>query len=298
VQNSNCPICKNAGWVRHRQVPDALLGHPGQWNIYACTTCDAHWLDPRPNNLSAYYDGYMTQSKYEPSSSPSGSFSKILGRLFPTPISARQSKLRYELTKEAEAGKQPSVLDIGCGNGGYLASLAARGWRVAGHDLDPIAAANASQLLGVEIKTGPLSEMNYDEMFDVVMTSHVLEHVEDLRELMMTTKRLVRPGGRVLHFTPNGSCLQHKILGRKWRGLEPPRHLVILGPRSAQLLFEDSGFADVTVRTCGADAFHVVAQSLGIRGRFALPWQIIEDFVGLVQPERRWELVIEARRSV
>jgi SAM-dependent methyltransferase len=296
VEHSICPICLSGGRVRHRNVTDALLGHPGNWNVFACSECDAHWLDPRPTNLGSYYAGYMTQETYKPSVRSTAWLSRFARRMFPTPISAAQSKRRYELAKEPRPGERPSVLDIGCGNGGNLAALAAAGWSVSGHDLDPIAAANASKLLGVDVKTGPLSELHFDETFDVVMTSHVIEHVEDLRELMGTTMRLVRPGGRVLHYTPNGSCLQHQMLGRKWRGLEPPRHLVILGPESARRLFEDSGFSNVKVTTCGADAFHVVAQSFGVRGRVVVLWQIIEDIVGLLRPNRRWELVVEARR--
>lgn len=96
----------------------------------------------------------------------------------------------------AEAGprnRPAQVLDIGCGRGELLQRLTQRGYAAVGTDLNP-ASARVSQ------QYAPVVLANFLEMgkvfrpasFDVVIASHVLEHVENPKYAVNVMKLLSR----------------------------------------------------------------------------------------------------------
>ena len=54
--------------------------------------------------------------------------------------------------------------------------------------------------------------------------------------------RLLRPGGTLWLQTPNIDSIGHKIYGLNWRGLEPPRHLVLMTMQTLRKILENAGF--------------------------------------------------------
>jgi SAM-dependent methyltransferase len=94
------------------------------------------------------------------------------------------------------------VLDAGCGSG-----------RIFRYDLGPVAA----QIVGVDITPQLRENPNIhrpllgdvralplrDASFDVVLTSHVVEHLPRPEAAFREMARVLRPGGRLLVLTPN-----------------------------------------------------------------------------------------------
>jgi SAM-dependent methyltransferase len=94
------------------------------------------------------------------------------------------------------------VLDVGCGTGGVLASLADRA-AVVGVDRSELALAHcrARGLLNVAVADGdrlPFAPAS----FDVVLLLDVLEHFADEQALLAQVRRLLRPGGTLLVSVP------------------------------------------------------------------------------------------------
>ena len=94
------------------------------------------------------------------------------------------------------------VVDVGCGNGMYLAELARRGHRgqVLGVDLSPgmLAAARhrspAAHLVGGDAASLPLRPA----ASQVTLAMHMLYHVPEPTEAVAELRRVTRPGGRVV----------------------------------------------------------------------------------------------------
>ena len=106
-----------------------------------------------------------------------------------------------------------SVLDLGCAGGFMAEALDDRGARVSGIDPAPAAIAAASrhaEAHGREIdyRTGVGEALPYaDGQFDAVVCVDVLEHVEDLGEVITQVHRVLRPGGCFLFDTINRNPL-------------------------------------------------------------------------------------------
>jgi 2-polyprenyl-3-methyl-5-hydroxy-6-metoxy-1,4-benzoquinol methylase len=130
-----------------------------------------------------------------------------------------------------------------------LGELAALGWEVTGVETDPVAVRAARQH-GFEVHTGDLASAAFpDASFGLVLLMHVIEHVPDPRGLLHECRRVLRPGGILVVATPNAESRGHRRFGRHWRGLEPPRHLTLFGPRSLHALAREAGFQEAQVRT-------------------------------------------------
>lgn len=102
-----------------------------------------------------------------------------------------------------------AILEVGCGTGGNLASLARRG-RIQAFDphIDALAFARERHP-GVDIRQGALpNELPYEKgAFDLVAALDVLEHVEDDRQSAEALVQLTRPGGWLLVTVPAHQAL-------------------------------------------------------------------------------------------
>lgn len=102
-----------------------------------------------------------------------------------------------------------SVLDVGCAGGFMSEAIAERGAKVTG--IDPaeqaIAAARThAQRRGLDVRydTGVGEDLPYDDgRFDAVVCVDVLEHVQDLNQVVLEIGRVLKPGGTFLFDTIN-----------------------------------------------------------------------------------------------
>jgi SAM-dependent methyltransferase len=105
----------------------------------------------------------------------------------------------------ADLAGDESILDVGCGNGRYLAELRTRGHRgfVCGADLSDGMLrttrldAEAVSLIATDAQALPFAS----ESFDVGLMMHMLYHVPDRAQALAEVRRVVRPGGVTLVLT-------------------------------------------------------------------------------------------------
>jgi SAM-dependent methyltransferase len=144
-----------------------------------------------------------------------------------------------------------ALLDVGCGDGQFLARMQALGWNVEGVDVDERAVVNARRQ-ALKIHCGRLHEIGFtDDVFDAIVLSHVLEHVHDPELLLRECYRILRPGGQFRVFVPNAGGVGQRHFGRDWGGLDPPRHLYHFTARTLGELGASAGFR-VRVRASSA----------------------------------------------
>jgi SAM-dependent methyltransferase len=104
------------------------------------------------------------------------------------------------------SGGPVRVLDFGCGRGAVeLYDFRSSGVRVCGADVDPVVLVNPMLDEAKVIKDGRLGWP--DGTFDVICSSHVLEHVPDPARTLSELHRVLKPGGHVVAVTPNARAL-------------------------------------------------------------------------------------------
>ncbi|MDP2318075.1 MAG: methyltransferase domain-containing protein [Acidobacteriota bacterium] len=113
------------------------------------------------------------------------------------------------------AGDVLQVLDAGCGDGINLIGLrqiAARQQRlltITGVDYNPLRLQRArTNDAHVRLQRASLTCLPFVEgAFDVVLCSHVIEHIPDLAPALTELFRSLRPGGLLIVGVPNEGCL-------------------------------------------------------------------------------------------
>ena len=289
----HCYLCRSAGEVLYGNLDDRLFGAGGSWNIRACgnAACGLLWLDPMPvpedigKAYAAYYthdkapgrtghplfrlytgarEGYLaTQYGYFAGGLPG--WKKLAGwllRLHP----GRRVVVDFTVMWQ-KALPQGRLLDVGCGSGWLLESMQSLGWTVEGVDLDP-RAVDGARSRGLRVHLGHVDQLDLPaESFDVVTMSHYIEHVYEPAAVIAACYRLLKPGGRLVIVTPNTRSLGHRLYGKDWRGLEPPRHLHLFNPDALGAAVRRGGFGKFRVWTSLRDAYEMFLGSRSIRGR-------------------------------
>lgn len=104
-----------------------------------------------------------------------------------------------------------SLLDIGCGDGSFLAAARHAGWIVFGLDTDPIAI-NHLKARGISGIVGTLGEATpQTRSYDVITLWDLLEHVADLVAAMRWLSKAVRPDGWIHVLTPDGGSVFDRL---------------------------------------------------------------------------------------
>ncbi len=290
VCQAHCPVCGEGGTVLYQNLEDHLYHAPGHWIMSRCanSACGALWLSeaPHPEDLAIAYQNYYTHSADSSAAAPVPSQrSRIKEALvrrrfgYPEPrnigFALFDVALRALLPGTIEAAYyqhlyvpwQPGgrLLEIGCGAGNQLLVLRQAGWQVAGVDFDPEAVATARRR-GLEVHLGDVRSLKLDhESFDAIVMGHVVEHTYDPIEVLKECRRLLSPNGVIIAVTPNADALGHRLYKDAWRGLEPPRHLVVFTPRALRLAFRMAGFQPKETRYSARDSTNMLNLSASIR---------------------------------
>lgn len=141
------------------------------------------------------------------------------------------------------------ALDCGCGAGANARLLRARGWSVTGVTLSPgereRAAAHCDRVLLADLE-GPLPE-EIGRGYDLIVLSHVLEHLRRPEHLLGAVRPLLRPGGTLIVALPNPLFypIRLRVLTGRCEyerdGILDETHLRFYSFASAAALLERSG---------------------------------------------------------
>jgi SAM-dependent methyltransferase len=159
-------------------------------------------------------------------------------------IPGRRSILNWAVRTLPPGSQGRKFLDVGCGSGDFLSIARSAGWDTYGVDFDGNAVDQARQQ-GHRVEKGSIDAVAGHDKFDAITVSHVIEHVSDPLHLLQRCYALLKPGGYFWLETPNLSSSGSMKYGRHWRGLEPPRHLVLFNRKALIGLLEGAGFAEI-----------------------------------------------------
>jgi SAM-dependent methyltransferase len=143
-----------------------------------------------------------------------------------------------------ERRRSASILDVGMGDGVFLAALKQRGWEVTGIDIEPSVIAYAQSRLGIQncmvadaerdcLPAGP---------FDVVTLWGMLQLAYRPEELLLRLKTILAPAAILAIGVSNIESAGARIFRSHWHGLGLPRHLIHFEPATMIELLGRTGY--------------------------------------------------------
>lgn len=142
-------------------------------------------------------------------------------------------------------------LDIGCATGRLMEDMRGRGWQVQGVDLCRESAEYGWKKRKVRIFAGTLEQAAFKSgSFNIIHSSHLIEHVPDPRSFIREIKRILLPGGQAIITTPNISGFQARLFRKKWRSAIGD-HLTLFSVSTLKRLLREEGFKVLGIRTWG-----------------------------------------------
>jgi 2-polyprenyl-3-methyl-5-hydroxy-6-metoxy-1,4-benzoquinol methylase len=292
----HCPVCHGVErTVMHAGLMDYTFeSAPGKWTMLRCRTCGCGYLDPRPTSetLRLAYDSYYTHSLPDDQGGTprlvrlrrrlaASYINRRLGMNLPEPLPGghlilglfprvrRFLEVNYSRDLGRASTGRVRLLDVGCGNGEFLRHAAALGWDAEGIDPDENAVAAATST-GCRAFVGDLRDPDLvPQSYHHMTMSHVIEHVPTPKTELRRCFELLVPGGRLWLETPNIDSFGHAVFGSAWRGLEPPRHLVIFNRQSLTAALVEAGFENVEFKTHPVVALGMWSESKRILSKMA-----------------------------
>ena len=287
-----CPVCGRLDREKlYSGLTDRAFGcAPGRWDLYQCKACESGYLDPRPtaSTIHLAYETYYThQLPVANSAGRSSGLRRLVRSLangyrnnrYGSNIEPANSLGRYVIgclpryRKRIDRGMRylpptmPSgrLLDVGFGSGAFLLDAQRAGWVVSGADPDPVSVDNGLALKLDVRKGGIEAFLDSPEAFDVIMLSHVIEHVHDPVDTLKTAYDLLKPGGLLYVETPNMNAYGHDHFREHWRGLEIPRHLIIFNWNSMSMTLKNIGFSAIQNLSIPSPYVNLAGKSRAIR---------------------------------
>ena len=183
-----CPICdSNDGDILYegKRAIDKREKVLSNFNIVACSKCGFIFEDS--NYTQKDYDEHYKSLKSQSSSVGRGGVSKFDIDRYDFQIKQIENFLE---------NKDASILDIGCGYGGLLLRLEEKGYKnIYGIEIEE----NCCRILeknNIQYSLGTVFDMEkINKSFDVVIISHVLEHIYDLKKIKSIINKVLNKNG-------------------------------------------------------------------------------------------------------
>src|SRR4051794_752250 len=237
-----CPVCgESDAVVAHHQeyvAPTELFAAPAV-DIVLCSNCGMCFADIDAVQ-AAVDETYAEHSKYADTS-----IYERGDELPDVPPGAPWDLDRLERTAAWLAEQVPPtarVLDAGCATGALIGFLPDSGFQdLVGLDPSPVATAQVARAYGVPTITGSfITPPDGTGTFDLVVLSHVLEHIVDVRGGVAGLRSLVKPGGLVYIEVPD-AARYHDHFVAPFHDFNTEHINHFSGPLLARLL-ADAGF--------------------------------------------------------
>lgn len=238
-----CRICnssKNTEYI----VREMMLGLRDKFRYGYCHDCNTLQITEIPENIKKYYGKekkYYSHSEdkfrsiildnilTKPSFYKNGIF-KILNYFFLV------DRRVYSIGK-INLPKDSRILDVGAGTGYLLNNLKKLGYSNL-RGIDPFIEQDIEK--SVKIKKINIQQLESNEVFDLIMFHHSLEHIVDPVETMIAAKKHLSKDGIILVRIPIISHAFEKY-GEYWFQIDAPRHFFIPSIKSMKIIFDKAG---------------------------------------------------------
>jgi len=222
----NCSLCGQHEYKLFKEIDD--------YRLVKCKRCGLVYLNPRPTQQEI--NGKYTAEYH---------IERLLRQEPKTEEEIEQQINQYVGRAKGvlrECGNEGKLLDIGCSAGFSMACFKRYGWDVMGVDISEWASKFAREKLGLNVFTGSVEEIQFNERFDVITMYHIIEHLPDPLRTLIRVRNLLVDDGLLIVKGPNLASFDRMWHGKKWRGYTDRTHLYYFTPKTYRTILEKAGF--------------------------------------------------------
>jgi len=166
-------------------------------------------------------------------------------------IKSHFSSWQFYYGKYLPAELNATILDLGCGDGGFVYWLLSKGFnQTSGIDISEEQIRTGHELGIEQIRCANLAEtlQNVEHKYDMIVARDVIEHFikKDIYEMLQVIHRALKPGGRLLIQVPNGEGIFYANI---FYG--DFTHETAFTQRSLNQVFRNTGYNQITVKSVG-----------------------------------------------
>ena len=156
----NCNLCNSNEYKLFKEIDG--------YRLVKCRNCGLVYLNPRPSQQEIkekysveYHIKRLLKGETKTAKEIEGRINKNIGRA-------------EEIV--SQFGNKGKLLDIGCSDGFFITCLRRYGWDVSGVDISEWATEFARKKLELNVFTGTVEDIQYNEKYDIITMYHILEH--------------------------------------------------------------------------------------------------------------------------
>ncbi len=224
-----CPLCGDADSRSLGRVDD-------RYELRACAGCGFIHARPRPTleEIVAFYNEHDDYNRAAP------------------PLPAEKAKRRvapYRMLIHERRPQAKRILEIGCLHGEALYGLRQWGYETVGADLNRACIEYARKHYGIVVHAGEGPPEEFAGSFDVLILSHVIEHLLDPVDFLQRAGRFLKTGGMVVIEAPGVDTALFDLFGPDYNMVRPPEHIDFFTMDTIRTLLERAGFTPETAFT-------------------------------------------------
>ncbi len=243
------PLCWSPFYEERR--PAAPLWKLGKYSIVRCLDSGLVYLgNPLSDEQLAefyslqYFEGDSERKGY----TSYGADEAVLRANFQHQARA----VAHDLAQEGNPAGQLALLDYGCAYGYFLEEARAFFREVCGIEINDEVARVGRERFGLQVDSDPDAPGKIEAgSVDVVTLWDVIEHLRAPRSALTACARALRQGGRIYLSTGNIASPLARLMGRRWRLVNPPQHISYFSVDTITRLLQECGFEVVQVRHQG-----------------------------------------------
>ena len=281
----NCPACG--------AVNEETLFSKNGFEYTQCANCTMLYTNPRPSAalLKHFYADSQNHKFFNT-------------YIYPASKEVRREKIFLPRVESivrvcTEYGvERDNILEIGPGYGLFLEEMVKKNFfkEVVGIEASDTLYETAKKK-GFSVYNGTFEEMEIDELFDVIVSFEVIEHIFDPGEFLKKCYKNLKENGVLIMTFPNYNGFDISTL-REVSDSISHTHLNYFNEKSISLLLEAAGYTDIGITTPGVMDVDLVRNKI-LKGLFA-PNPFIRDLC-IDKPdevrERFQQFLIEQKMS-
>ena len=231
-----CYLCASSSY---QERPGQARDNP-EIKVLECADCGLVFLDTA---VSVSPEDYQKSKMHEGFDTDAGNEMAIEAWLQETEWDDAR---RFEMLGQSIVKK--SVLDFGCGAGGFLLKAQHVSAKVVGIELEQRVLDHYEGQLELYSSVEECKSRGLD--FDVITAFHVLEHVVDPRATLMELAEVLKPGGRIVLELPSGNDALLSLYDSEafqnftyWSA-----HIYLFNINTCEMLVKQSGLKPISIQ--------------------------------------------------